>query len=171
MPCTCSCYSNKWVFFHKVLCFCQQWHSSSTGLASSCHSVWLHQLLADTEPSLALACPSSNGFSLSGWELFTEYWTQFKLRNDSLVLLCLLLNGKTENLNMSYFWGTGLIHVFFIIQFSTYFPGYFDGQYWLWWVFLALGTRQCFINSISHCYSLVIVLCCMILTYNLLFGP
>lgn len=25
-------------------------------------------------------------------------------------------------------------------QFSTYFPGYFDGQYWLWWVFLALGT-------------------------------
>uniref|UniRef100_A0A8C7DVA9 Nedd4 family interacting protein 1 n=1 Tax=Oncorhynchus kisutch TaxID=8019 RepID=A0A8C7DVA9_ONCKI len=23
--------------------------------------------------------------------------------------------------------------------FSTYFPGYFDGQYWLWWVFLALG--------------------------------
>ncbi|PWA23574.1 hypothetical protein CCH79_00006005 [Gambusia affinis] len=24
-------------------------------------------------------------------------------------------------------------------RFSTYFPGYFDGQYWLWWVFLALG--------------------------------
>ncbi|KAF0038491.1 hypothetical protein F2P81_008975 [Scophthalmus maximus] len=23
--------------------------------------------------------------------------------------------------------------------FSTYFPGYFDGQYWLWWVFLVLG--------------------------------
>lgn len=26
-----------------------------------------------------------------------------------------------------------------IFQFSTYFPGYFDGQYWLWWVFLVLG--------------------------------
>ncbi|CAB1337650.1 unnamed protein product [Coregonus sp. 'balchen'] len=25
------------------------------------------------------------------------------------------------------------------LWFSTYFPGYFDGQYWLWWVFLALG--------------------------------
>ncbi|KAG9351297.1 hypothetical protein JZ751_022541 [Albula glossodonta] len=24
-------------------------------------------------------------------------------------------------------------------RFSTYFPGYFDGQYWLWWVFLVLG--------------------------------
>lgn len=27
----------------------------------------------------------------------------------------------------------------FSSQFSTYFPGYFDGQYWLWWVFLVLG--------------------------------
>lgn len=26
-----------------------------------------------------------------------------------------------------------------VFQFSTYFPGYFDGQYWLWWVFLVLG--------------------------------
>lgn len=29
--------------------------------------------------------------------------------------------------------------ILFFFQFSTYFPGYFDGQYWLWWVFLALG--------------------------------
>lgn len=27
-------------------------------------------------------------------------------------------------------------------QFSTYFPGYFDGQYWLWWVFLLLGKYK-----------------------------
>lgn len=27
-------------------------------------------------------------------------------------------------------------------QFSTYFPGYFDGQYWLWWVFLVLGKYK-----------------------------
>lgn len=26
-----------------------------------------------------------------------------------------------------------------MFQFSTYFPGYFNEQYWLWWVFLALG--------------------------------
>ena len=25
------------------------------------------------------------------------------------------------------------------LQFSSYFPSYFDGQYWLWWVFLVLG--------------------------------
>lgn len=30
-------------------------------------------------------------------------------------------------------------HIFICFQFSTYFPGYFDGQYWLWWVFLVLG--------------------------------
>lgn len=29
-----------------------------------------------------------------------------------------------------------------MFQFSTYFPGYFDGQYWLWWVFLALGKLR-----------------------------
>lgn len=29
-----------------------------------------------------------------------------------------------------------------LLQFSTYFPGYFDGQYWLWWVFLALGEWE-----------------------------
>lgn len=31
------------------------------------------------------------------------------------------------------------LYLWFFFQFSTYFPGYFDGQYWLWWVFLVLG--------------------------------
>ncbi|TNN47276.1 NEDD4 family-interacting protein 1-like [Liparis tanakae] len=35
--------------------------------------------------------------------------------------------------------GLSLIKWIFIVRFSTYFPGYFDGQYWLWWVFLVLG--------------------------------
>uniref|UniRef100_A0A3P9M3B3 Nedd4 family interacting protein 1 n=1 Tax=Oryzias latipes TaxID=8090 RepID=A0A3P9M3B3_ORYLA len=35
--------------------------------------------------------------------------------------------------------GLSLIKWVLIVRFSTYFPGYFDGQYWLWWVFLALG--------------------------------
>lgn len=48
--------------------FCPQWHSSSTGSASFCRSVWPHQRPVDTEPFPASACPSSNGFSSSGWE-------------------------------------------------------------------------------------------------------
>lgn len=26
-----------------------------------------------------------------------------------------------------------------LLQFSDYFTGYFNGQYWLWWIFLLLG--------------------------------
>ncbi|XP_068600185.1 NEDD4 family-interacting protein 1-like isoform X2 [Brachionichthys hirsutus] len=35
--------------------------------------------------------------------------------------------------------GLSLVKWILIVRFSTYFPGYFDGQYWLWWVFLLLG--------------------------------
>ncbi|KAM9789092.1 NEDD4 family-interacting protein 1-like [Neosynchiropus ocellatus] len=35
--------------------------------------------------------------------------------------------------------GLSLIKWVLIVRFSAYFPGYFDGQYWLWWVFLVLG--------------------------------
>ncbi|KAG5263977.1 hypothetical protein AALO_G00270760 [Alosa alosa] len=35
--------------------------------------------------------------------------------------------------------GLSLVKWILIVRFSTYFPGYFDGQYWLWWVFLGLG--------------------------------
>nr|XP_015816756.2 NEDD4 family-interacting protein 1-like isoform X3 [Nothobranchius furzeri] len=35
--------------------------------------------------------------------------------------------------------GLSLVKWILIVRFSTYFPGYFDGQYWLWWVFLVLG--------------------------------
>ncbi|KAH0501849.1 NEDD4 family-interacting protein 1 [Microtus ochrogaster] len=35
--------------------------------------------------------------------------------------------------------GLSLIKWILIVRFSTYFPGYFDGQYWLWWVFLVLA--------------------------------
>ncbi|XP_054573969.1 NEDD4 family-interacting protein 1 isoform X3 [Eptesicus fuscus] len=38
--------------------------------------------------------------------------------------------------------GLSLIKWILIVRFSTYFPGYFDGQYWLWWVFLVLGSRD-----------------------------
>uniref|UniRef100_A0A8C5HC49 NFIP1 protein n=1 Tax=Gouania willdenowi TaxID=441366 RepID=A0A8C5HC49_GOUWI len=35
--------------------------------------------------------------------------------------------------------GLSLIKWVLIVRFSTYFPGYFNGQFWLWWVFLVLG--------------------------------
>ncbi|XP_038148020.1 NEDD4 family-interacting protein 1-like isoform X3 [Cyprinodon tularosa] len=35
--------------------------------------------------------------------------------------------------------GLSLIKWILIVRFSAYFPGYFDGQYWLWWVFLVMG--------------------------------
>ncbi|XP_048214192.1 NEDD4 family-interacting protein 1-like [Perognathus longimembris pacificus] len=35
--------------------------------------------------------------------------------------------------------GLSLIKWILIVRFSTYSPGYFDDQYWLWWVFLVLG--------------------------------
>lgn len=37
-------------------------------------------------------------------------------------------------------------------QFSTYFPGYFDGQYWLWWVFLVVG-KYAFLNVHQYLFS------------------
>lgn len=35
--------------------------------------------------------------------------------------------------------GLSLVKWVIIVRFSAYFPGYFDGQYWLWWVFLVVG--------------------------------
>ncbi|XP_030602814.1 NEDD4 family-interacting protein 1-like isoform X2 [Archocentrus centrarchus] len=35
--------------------------------------------------------------------------------------------------------GLSLIKWILIVKFSTYFPVYFEGQQWLWWVFLILG--------------------------------
>ncbi|XP_062865756.1 NEDD4 family-interacting protein 2 isoform X2 [Trichomycterus rosablanca] len=35
--------------------------------------------------------------------------------------------------------GFGLSLIKWILIFSDYFTGYFNGQYWLWWIFLVLG--------------------------------
>lgn len=32
-----------------------------------------------------------------------------------------------------------ILNLFSAVQFSDYFTGYFNGQYWLWWIFLLLG--------------------------------
>ncbi|KAF7670436.1 hypothetical protein LDENG_00199830 [Lucifuga dentata] len=46
--------------------------------------------------------------------------------------------------------GLSLIKWILIVRFSTYFPGYFDGQYWLWWVFLVLGFLLFFRGFINY---------------------
>ncbi|XP_035637468.1 NEDD4 family-interacting protein 1-like isoform X1 [Oncorhynchus keta] len=46
--------------------------------------------------------------------------------------------------------GLSLIKWILIVRFSTYFPGYFDGQYWLWWVFLVLGFLLFLRGSINY---------------------
>ena len=43
-----------------------------------------------------------------------------------------------------------LIKWVLIVRFSTYFPGYFDGQHWLWWVFLVLGFFLFLRGFVSH---------------------
>ncbi|CAH2223746.1 NEDD4 family-interacting 2 isoform X1 [Pelobates cultripes] len=35
--------------------------------------------------------------------------------------------------------GLSLIKWILIVRFSDYFTGYFNGQYWLWWIFFVLG--------------------------------
>ncbi|XP_062380380.1 NEDD4 family-interacting protein 1-like [Sardina pilchardus] len=46
--------------------------------------------------------------------------------------------------------GLSLVKWILIVRFSTYFPGYFDGQYWLWWVFLGLGFLLFFRGFINY---------------------
>lgn len=47
------------------------------------------------------------------------------------VLLVSVLN---FDVSMMKYWTCNLC-----VQFSDYFTGYFNGQYWLWWIFLLLG--------------------------------
>ncbi|ETE62400.1 NEDD4 family-interacting protein 2, partial [Ophiophagus hannah] len=43
--------------------------------------------------------------------------------------------------------GLSLIKWILIVRFSDYFTGYFNGQYWLWWIFLVLGvSNQTFLS-------------------------
>ncbi|KAM3932986.1 LOW QUALITY PROTEIN: NEDD4 family-interacting protein 2 [Leptodactylus fuscus] len=46
--------------------------------------------------------------------------------------------------------GLSLIKWILIVRFSDYFTGYFNGQYWLWWIFLVLGKSKQTFLSISN---------------------
>ncbi|XP_009081978.1 PREDICTED: NEDD4 family-interacting protein 1, partial [Acanthisitta chloris] len=69
---------------------------------------------------------------------------QLRIGNDGIFMLtffmsfCLTTSAAGRYGAISGF-GLSLIKWILIVRFSTYFPGYFDGQYWLWWVLLVLG--------------------------------
>ncbi|KAK5847552.1 hypothetical protein PBY51_016672 [Eleginops maclovinus] len=46
--------------------------------------------------------------------------------------------------------GLSLIKWILIVRFSDYFTGYFNGQYWLWWIFLLLGLLLFFRGFINY---------------------
>ncbi|KAI4831810.1 hypothetical protein KUCAC02_001331 [Chaenocephalus aceratus] len=46
--------------------------------------------------------------------------------------------------------GLSLIKWILIVRFSDYFTGYFNGQYWLWWIFLLLGILLFFRGFINY---------------------
>ncbi|XP_059826372.1 NEDD4 family-interacting protein 2 isoform X2 [Hypanus sabinus] len=46
--------------------------------------------------------------------------------------------------------GLSLIKWILIVRFSDYFNGYFNGQYWLWWIFLVLGLLLFFRGFINY---------------------
>uniref|UniRef100_A0A3P8PJM3 Nedd4 family interacting protein 1 n=1 Tax=Astatotilapia calliptera TaxID=8154 RepID=A0A3P8PJM3_ASTCA len=45
--------------------------------------------------------------------------------------------------------GLSLVKWILIVRFSAYFSNYFDGQYWLWWVFLVLDSTRCRKHSLE----------------------
>ncbi|KAK6487152.1 NEDD4 family-interacting protein 2-like [Huso huso] len=51
--------------------------------------------------------------------------------------------------------GLSLIKWILIVRFSDYFTGYFNGQYWLWWIFLVLGLLL-FIRGFNTFFLLVL---------------
>ncbi|KAG5262157.1 hypothetical protein AALO_G00292860 [Alosa alosa] len=46
--------------------------------------------------------------------------------------------------------GLSLIKWILIVRFSDYFTGYFNGQYWLWWIFLVLGMLLFFRGFVNY---------------------
>ncbi|CAL8283854.1 unnamed protein product [Gadus morhua 'NCC'] len=46
--------------------------------------------------------------------------------------------------------GLSLIKWILIVRFSDYFTGYFNGQYWLWWIFLLFGLMVFFRGFVNY---------------------
>uniref|UniRef100_A0A8C8VS25 NEDD4 family-interacting protein 1 n=1 Tax=Peromyscus maniculatus bairdii TaxID=230844 RepID=A0A8C8VS25_PERMB len=105
-----------------------------------------------TEATIPLVAGRDEDFV--GWDDF-DVTDQLRIGNDGIFMLtffmvflfnwigfflsfCLTTSAAGRCGATSGF-GLSLIKWILIVRFSTYFPGYFDGQYWLWWVFLVLG--------------------------------
>ncbi|TSK17763.1 NEDD4 family-interacting protein 2 [Bagarius yarrelli] len=52
--------------------------------------------------------------------------------------------------------GLSLIKWILIVRFSDYFTGYFNGQYWLWWIFLVLEPNQVLVDVCIACAGLLL---------------
>ncbi|XP_042567355.1 NEDD4 family-interacting protein 1-like isoform X2 [Cyprinus carpio] len=86
----------------------------------------------DFEDADQLQIGNDGIFMLTCFMAFLFNWIGFFLS------FCLTTSAAGRYGALSGF-GLSLIKWILIVRFSTYFPAYFDGQYWLWWVFLALG--------------------------------
>ncbi|XP_056140573.1 NEDD4 family-interacting protein 1-like isoform X2 [Lampris incognitus] len=95
----------------------------------------------DFEDTDQLRIGNDGIFMLTFFMAFLFNWIGFFLS------LCLTTSTAGRHGAVS---GFGLSIIKWILIFSTYFPGYFDGQYWLWWVILVLGILIFFRGFIHY---------------------
>ncbi|KAG5833713.1 hypothetical protein ANANG_G00278780 [Anguilla anguilla] len=83
-------------------------------------------------------------FLLAFFMAFLFNWIGFCLS------FCLLTNTIAGRYGAICGFGLSLIKWILIVRFSDYFTGYFNGQYWLWWIFLVLGLLLFFRGFVNY---------------------
>ncbi|XP_022376090.1 NEDD4 family-interacting protein 2-like [Enhydra lutris kenyoni] len=71
---------------------------------------------------------------------------QLRVGNDGIFMLAFF----TGRYGAICGFGLSLIKWVLIVRFSDYFTGYFNGQYWLWWIFLVLGLLLFFRGFVNY---------------------
>ncbi|KAL2770395.1 NEDD4 family-interacting protein 2 isoform 2 [Daubentonia madagascariensis] len=71
---------------------------------------------------------------------------QLRVGNDGIFMLAFF----TGRYGAICGFGLSLIKWILIVRFSDYFTGYFNGQYWLWWIFLVLGLLLFFRGFVNY---------------------
>ncbi|XP_007946911.2 NEDD4 family-interacting protein 2 [Orycteropus afer afer] len=71
---------------------------------------------------------------------------QLRVGNDGIFMLAFF----TGRYGAICGFGLSLIKWILIVRFSDYFTGYFNGQYWLWWIFLVLGLLLFFKGFVNY---------------------
>ncbi|XP_035533346.1 LOW QUALITY PROTEIN: NEDD4 family-interacting protein 2 [Morone saxatilis] len=87
-----------------------------------------------------------NDWNLHAWPFFMAFlfnWIGFCLS------FC-LTNTIAGRYGAICGFGLSLIKWILIVRFSDYFTGYFNGQYWLWWIFLLLGLLLFFRGFVNY---------------------